>query len=80
MDYVMKAGQWLTHEDGRHYARAIRDIPRHTPIMSSDFETVGGGHPIPSSVIPEDVIRYQEDGSMMVNIDGEWIDLRASRP
>lgn len=75
MGFVMKKGQWLTHEGGEHYARAIRDIPYHSPIMASDFEMTHGGHPIPSSAIPEDVIRYDDSGNMHVNIDGEWNDL-----
>jgi hypothetical protein len=70
---VMKAGQWLTHDNGEHYARAIRDIHYHSVIMSSDFEMTHGGHPIAGEEIPTDVIKLGPHGKVsQVCIDGQW--------
>lgn len=73
---VMMAGQWLTHAKGARYARALRDIPYHGQIRSDDFELPDGKNPPQHSPIPQDVIYYAPDGAMMVNIDGEWNNMR----
>lgn len=77
MGFVMKKGQWLTHENGEPYARALMDIPYHSHLQSSDFEMADGKRPEEHTAIPTDVIRVDPFG-LIVNacIDGKWNDIR----
>lgn len=41
----IKAGEWITCEDGHRYARALHDIFKGDAIVSSDWELEDGSHP-----------------------------------
>lgn len=74
---VMKEGQWLTHEDGTRYAKALRDIPYHSVISSKAFQMADGSKPEAYSSIPDDVIKMARTGYVhQVCVDGKWKQLK----
>jgi hypothetical protein len=41
----IRAGEWLTCENGHRYAKAKVDIAHSSPVKSQDFELMDGGQP-----------------------------------
>lgn len=76
MTVIIKEGEWLTHEGGDRYARALRDIELHSYVKAEDFELADGSKPQKHSVIPADVVVTGPFASIArVNVNGEWRDL-----